>query len=224
MNNFKKVLTATLALAVSLSLAACNSENNDKIDNNVGGITADITESIGKTVYEYSQYSDFRNMITRETFAGKTFSIEVDKHDFFVVNTKGKLFAKVTDLDQFANIDFTNFEDLALVDLAKHMGKDEVESLTVAGLKGDGSVVASGTYANEILSWGKLLDITMSDGMIVGLLPDGTLKMTGDFADKMGAAVESWTNITTVEAGYAHGNNIGYIITAMDANGAWEEE
>ena len=61
----------------------------------------------------------------------------------------------------------------------------------------------------------------MSDGMIVGLLPDGTLKMAGDFAEKMGATVESWTNIVAVEAGYSHSNNIGHIVSAMDANGVF---
>lgn len=184
-------------------------------DNDIMWIKSD------ETVFEHSQYSNFRDMISRETFWGKTFSIEVDKHDFFVINTNGKLFAYVTNYDQYAELDFTAFENLALADVAKHMGKGEVESLTVAGLKDDGTVVACGTYAEEIMGWGKLCDITMSDGIIVGLKEDGTLKMTGDYAEKMKETVESWKNIVAIEAGYAHGNNIGYILTAMDANGTF---
>lgn len=127
----------------------------------------------------------------------------------------------MTDLEQFAGLDFTGFEDLALVEIAKHMGNDGVDSLTVAGLKADGTVVACGTYAEEIMGWGKLSYLTMSDGMIVGLKDDGTLKMTGDYAEKMKETVESWTNIVAIEAGYAQGNNIGYIVTAMDSEGTF---
>lgn len=172
-------------------------------------------------LYEYKRNSDFKDMVTRESISGKPVTIEVDKHDFFVVTEEGKLFALVSSIDQYEGLDFTGFENLVLVDEAKHMGGGEVESLTIAGLKRDGSVVAIGTYADEILSWGKLSDLAMSDGMIVALTEDGKVKMTGDFADKMKETVEGWTNITAIETGYANGNNIGYLITAVSSDGVF---
>ncbi len=174
-----------------------------------------------ETIFEYKRNSGFEDLVSREQVSGVLASIEVDKHDFFVVNEEGKFFAYVSNPDQYAELDFAGFENLVLVDMAKHMGNGEVESLTVAGLKGDGSVIATGTYAEEIMGWGTLSYLTMSDGMIVGLTSDGTLKMTGDYAAKMKETVESWTNIVAVEAGYAQGNNIGYIISAMDADGTF---
>ena len=184
-------------------------------DNDIMWITSD------EELYEYKRNSDFKDMATREPISGKPMTIEVDKHDFFVVTEEGKLFALVSSIDQYEGLDFTGFENLVLVDEAKHMNSGDVESLTIAGIKRDGSVVAIGTYADDILSWGKLSDLAMSDGMIVALTEDGRVKMTGDFADKMKETVEGWTNITAIETGYANGNNIGYIITAVDTEGAF---
>lgn len=182
---------------------------------------SDIMRINGDELSEYNQNFQFRNMVTGDAVAGKLVSIEVDKHDFFVVNENGEFFACVNSNKQYVGLDFTGFENLILVEEAKHMDNGEVESLTIAGLKRDGSVVACGTYAEDILSWGKLSYITMSDGMIVGLTEDGMVKMTGTYADKMKAVVEGWTNIIAVEAGSAHGNNIGYIITAVDSDGTF---
>ncbi len=174
-----------------------------------------------RKIFELPQTSKFVDMTTEEKLSGTPATIESDKHDFFVVTTEGKLYAKLNDTEQFKDLDLTGFDNLVLVDLAKHMDQFDVESLTLAGLKADGSVVATGTYADDILSWGKLSYLTMSDGMIVGLTPDGKLKMTGDYAEKMKGFVEAWENITSVEVGYANGNNIGYIITAVDKDGTF---
>ena len=136
------------------------------------------------------------------------------------MNSEGKYFAYWTS-EEYNALDYSGFENLVIVDIAKHMAGmgGGVESLTVAGIKGDGTVVATGTYASDILSWGKLADIAMSDGMIVGLTEDGKVKMTGDFAEKMKETVESWTNIVAIEVGYATGSNIDNIVSALDSDG-----
>ncbi len=181
-----------------------------------------------KRLNSYEQIDDnalnymFKNYPFEEKLLGDIVFIEVDKHDFIVLNSEGKFFAYWSS-EAYNELDFTGFEELAIVDIAKHMGSmgSGVESLTVAGIKGDGTVVATGTYASDILSWGKLADIAMSDGMIVGLTEDGKVKMTGDFAEKMKETVEGWTDIVAIEAGYATGNNIDNIVTALDSEGVF---
>lgn len=163
----------------------------------------------------------FKNYPSEDKLSGNIAFIEVDKHDFIVLNNEGKFFAYWMS-EAYGTLDFTGFEDLAVIDIAKRMDtmiSGEVKSLTVAGIKGDGTVVATGTYKDDILSWGKLADIAMSDGMIVGLTEDGKVKMTGDFAEKMRETVEGWQDIIAIEAGYATGGNVDNIVTALDKNG-----
>ena len=57
----------------------------------------------------------------------------------------------------------------------------DTEGSTVVTISADGTVRASGNYADEILAWGDLSDVamTVSGSLIVGLKPDGTLRFTG---------------------------------------------
>lgn len=164
----------------------------------------------------------FKNYPSEDKLTGDIAFIEVDKHDFIVLNTEGKFFAYWTS-EEYSQLDYTSFEDLCIVDIAKKMKVmgGGVQSLTVAGVKGDGTPVATGTYANDILSWGKLADLAMSDGIIVGLTEDGKVKMTGDYAEKMKSIVEGWTNIVAIEVGHATGGNIDDIVTAIDSDGTF---
>ncbi len=172
---------------------------------------------------EQSSNSKFINYPSGEELSGEAVFIEVDKHDFIVLDSKGNFYAYWSS-EAYEALDFTGFENLAIIDIAKHMDvmkSGEVKTLTVAGIKGDGTVVATGTYAADVLSWGKLADIAMSDGMIVGLTEDGKVKMTGDFAEQMKETVEGWTDIIAIEAGYANGSNVDNVVTALDANGVF---
>ncbi len=164
----------------------------------------------------------FKNYPSEDKLTGDIAFIEVDKHDFIVLNTEGRFFAYWTS-EEYGQLDYTSFEDLVVVDIAKKMKVmgGGVQSLTVAGIKADGTPVATGTYAEDILSWGKLADLAMSDGMIVGLTADGKVKMTGDYAEKMKDIVEGWTNIVAIEVGHATGGNIDNIISAIDSNGVF---
>lgn len=171
-------------------------------------------------LHQYSRNSDFKHIQTKEPISGELMSMEVDKHDFTVVNENGEVFVYYGgSSDAYASLDFSEFTEMAFVDIAKVMEDGEVKSLTVAGLKADGTTVAVGTYAQDILSWGKLAYLSMSDGMIVGLTTAGTLKMTGDYAEKMASVVEGWQNVTAVKVGNAQVNNVGSLITAKNQNG-----
>lgn len=171
-------------------------------------------------LHQYSRNGDFKHIQTKEAINGELMSMEVDKHDFAVVNENGEVFMHYGgSSDAYATLDFSNFKGMAFVDIAKVMEDGEVKSLTVAGLKADGTTVAVGTYAQDVLSWGKLASLSMSDGMIVGLTTAGTLKMTGDYAEKMVSVVEKWNNIVAVKVGNAQVNNVGSLVTAKDKDG-----
>ena len=208
--------------ADNVSLAAyCTTNSNVEgycvIDNDIRRIDSYANVS------ERSYSSEFKNFPSGETASGDIVFIEVDKHDFIVLNSEGKFFTNWSS-EEYTQLDYTGFEDLAIVDIAKYMSTKlggGIESLTVAGVKGDGTVVATGTYAADILSWGKLADLAMCDGIIVGLTVDGKLKMTGDYAPKMKDIIEGWTNIVAIEAGHATGGNIDHIFTAVDSNGVF---
>lgn len=174
------------------------------------------------TNLEKSHNDEFVNYPSGDTATGDIVFMEVDKHDFIVLNSEGKFFANWRS-EEYSQLDYSGFEDLVVVDIAKKMVvlKSQVQSLTVAGIKADGTPVATGTYAADILSWGKLADLAMSDGLIVGLTADGKVKMTGDYAEKMKDIVESWTNIVAIEAGYANGSFIDNIVSAMDSDGVF---
>ena len=144
-------------------------------------------------------------------------SIESDKHDFMVIDENGRLFMSYSTSEMYEGLDCYTWENLALVDAARVLDSQTVISLTVAGIQKDGTVLACGDYAEDILSWGPLAYISMADTMIVGLTVDGAVKMTGQYAELMGSVVESWPNIVAIKAGKS---NASYdMVTAMDADG-----
>ena len=66
---------------------------------------------------------------------------------------------------------------------------------TIAGISADGTVYATGDYAEDILSWGELAYITMNDELIVGMKRDGSLVFSG----KNGEAFSAIENIRPVK-------------------------
>ena len=177
-----------------------------------------------KIISQYEESNYFKNFASKDTMEGKTaISIENDLQDFAAVTSEGRVYLGRDD-EIYEGMEWSSWENMIYVDIAKHMKRgssygEEAESITVAGLQPDGTVMACGTYAEDILSWGKLAYISMSDGMIVGLTPEGTLKITGEFAEILRPEVESWTNLVTVMAGRS--NFWSGIVTAMDAEGTF---
>ncbi|MBE7065565.1 MAG: hypothetical protein E7384_07140 [Ruminococcaceae bacterium] len=91
-------------------------------------------------LYEVPKTDEFKNVITGDKASGNFVSIEVDKHDFVVLNDKGDVFMNIGgSSDAYNELDFSNFKDMALVDIAKLTGNDigklgvDIAALTVAG-------------------------------------------------------------------------------------------
>lgn len=89
--------------------------------------------------------------------------------------------------------------------------------ITAAAILADGTVMAEGVYAEDILSWGELSYITMSDSLIIGLTPDGSLKVTGSAAEYVASDLAAWQNIVAVKVGGT--SKVERVINAIDGDG-----
>lgn len=170
----------------------------------------------GKTVTRFPWNSNFLNLSSEKgtPVSGALAGLGVDKHDFFLLNQEGQVFLEGGSGTDYTGMDCFGWKDMAVIGAAKYM---EEPSLTVAGIQRDGTVLACGDYAEDILSWGPLADLSMSDGMIVGLTKEGALKMTGQYAEFMAAEVEGWTNIAAVQVGST--SKIQAIVNAVGTDG-----
>ncbi len=190
-----------------------------------GNVNASLRESApdnyvdvsgGKTVTLFPWNTNFLNLSSEKgtPVSGALTGLGVDKHDFFLLNGEGRVFLEAGSGTDYTGMDCFGWKDMAVIGAAKYM---EDPTLTVAGIQRDGTVLACGDYAEDILSWGPLADLSMSDGMIVGLTRDGALKMTGQYAEFMADEVESWTNIAAVQVGST--SKIQAIVNAVGTDG-----
>ena len=141
--------------------------------------------------------------------------IGVDNHTFLALDESGRVFVNksaTNRYDDLVGMGVFDWENLAMVAIALY----GTETMTVAGIQKDGTVVAAGDYAEEILDWGLLSYLAMSDGTIIGLTADGSLKLTGQDAEMIRSSVESRTGIAAVEVCWS---KIGALVTAVDTNG-----
>ncbi len=171
-----------------------------------------------KTVFYYENNMRYANLGSekQERAEGEFVTLGAEKNDMIVVNSEGEIFMDNNwgSSPEYVGMEFFGWKDIVRIDAAKVKG-DETE-LTVAGLQKDGTVLACGTYADEVLSWGKLNDISMDSGLIVGLTPEGTLKVTGSAAEFVKNDIADWTEIVGVKAGNLQGTAV---INAVDKSG-----
>ena len=181
----------------------------------------------GKTISKYVWNPNFYNYAgeSKEKLALEGValsSVSVDKHDYLVLTESGRVFMDNNsgNSEEYETMEFFGWENMAVIDAAKRMGTGEnrgnVETLTVAGIQADGTVLACGDYAEEILSWGPLSYISMDDGLIVGLTKEGTLRVTGQDAEEVAEFIGQWTGIVGVKVG---NETDVKIINAVDAEG-----
>lgn len=143
--------------------------------------------------------------------------IGVEKHDFIVITETGDIYLDSSN-EAYTGHEFFNWKNMAMADIARAVDwNGNALSLTVAGIQADGTVVAAGDYAADILSWGELSYIAMNNTVIAGLKKDGTVKISGQDAEGMQEIVAGWSNIVAIEAGY--GARFGNFVSAMDADG-----
>lgn len=165
---------------------------------------------------------DYSDEFVRLTGGGKVSvaspaRIGADKHCFFVLDENGFLFMDQSSsyFEACGELGIFDWENLALAGVA--INTSDPRTLTAAGIRKDGTVVAAGDYAEEILSWGPLSWISMGGGTIVGLTRDGSLKVTGQAADLIRDIVEGWSGVVAVQVG-RHAR-LGDLVTAVDADG-----
>ena len=153
--------------------------------------------------------SDFMNISEKNgtTYAEALKYIVNEERDYLALGEDGKLYIKELSRDDELNydkMDCYDWENLVWVDSAEYdrqFYEDYALTLTVAGIQADGTVVACGEYADEILSWGQLSYLSMREGLIAGLTPDGTVRLTGQRSEELKAEVESWTDIAGIQVG-----------------------
>ena len=162
-----------------------------------------------------------------KTTKGPFVSISAARSDFSVVTAGGKVYRALDYPEDYeAAPSVEDWENVVLFDARKNMlssfGDDERKSeVTAAAILADGSVVAEGTYAEEILSWGELSYLSLADAVVVGLKPDGTLKIAGAAVQEAAAEIAGWTDIVAVKATQDGSSSETGVISAMDKNGDW---
>lgn len=158
--------------------------------------------------HEY-ELSEYKNTSEKNgyAYAESAKYISAEDRDYLVLGEDGKLYVKELSLDDEINyrgMECFDWENLVWVDSAlyDHIASTHHElTLTVAGIQADGTVVACGEYADEILSWGPLSYLSMSEGLIAGLTIDGNARLTGQMAKVLKEEVNTWTNIAGIKVG-----------------------
>ncbi len=180
------------------------------------------TDVNGEVISHYEQYPDTykdQTVLKGGAAAGPFAGVSAEKGDFFILSADGKVYA---DSEDYKEMTFFSWENVAVFEVQKRMltdrdsGNRETE-ITAAAILTDGTVLAEGAYAGEILSWGELNDISMSDTLIVGLKPDGTLRVAGADAEYVEQDLAAWQNIVAVKVGGT--SKIDRVVNAIDAEG-----
>lgn len=182
----------------------------------------DYTDVMDKTVVHYQRQADkYKDLSTEngDSASGPFAGVSAEKGDYFILTADGRVF---TDSEDYAGMSFFTWENIAVFAAQKRMltslDDDNRETeITVAAILADGTVMAEGVYAEEILSWGELSYITMSSSLIVGLTSDGTLKVTGTAAQYVASDLADWKNIVAVKVGGT--STVERIINALDSAG-----
>lgn len=162
-----------------------------------------------------------------KTTSGPFASISAARSDFSVVTADGKIYRALDFPEEYESTpSVCSWDDVVLFDARKNMlssfGDDERESeVSAAAILADGSVVAEGTYAEEILSWGELSYISLADPVVAGLKPDGTLKIAGAAVQEAAEEVGKWKDIVAVKASTDGSDSETGVVSAMDKNGDW---
>lgn len=139
-------------------------------------IISEDTEKFGQTATIISEHSNFALL-----FEDGSFQMDYEYEDE----------------EEYINCDTSGWDNIAVLAFGVSTGSDFQDG-TIAAITKDGKTLATGAYADEILSWGDLIYIDMCEGIIAGLTTEGTIKVTGYYGEllKSEADVESWTDIT----------------------------
>lgn len=95
---------------------------------------------------------------------------------------------------EWENCEVKGWKDIVVL---ARTANEETKSATIAGISADGTVYATGTFAEDILSWGELAYISMDDELIVALKKNGTLVFSGE-KGAMYSALDTIENVKGV--------------------------
>lgn len=167
----------------------------------------------------YCMYNSDGRLNTYRIYEGTSpvSALGVEKHDLFIACEDGSVLTTGSKEDWEKCADFMNWNTgIAVIDASKVMSSSDygtADYVTVAAITADGRTLAVGDFADEILGWGALSYISMNDGVIVGLKPDGTLCVTGPYAQLLEeGGLSTLTNIAGVKV-------FDEIVSAVDASG-----
>lgn len=73
-----------------------------------------------------------------------------------------------------------------------------------AGLKSDGTVVATGSYHVDVSNWTDIVSISTGERYIIGLKSDGTLVGAGHDVGDGQLQISGWNNIVAIATGWRH--------------------
>lgn len=73
-----------------------------------------------------------------------------------------------------------------------------------AGLKNDGTVVATGSYNVDVSNWTDIVSISTGERYIIGLKSDGTLVGAGHDVGDGQLQIGGWNNIVAIATGWRH--------------------
>ncbi len=144
---------------------------------------------------------------------------------YTAIDADGRPYAFLEDSSYFVTLetdaacDISQWTDLAVFKAAVKGSHRGYESLTFIGIRKDGAVLACGDSAEEVLSWGPLAYVDTYECNIIGITPDGKVRITGPDTANIAETVESWTDIAAVRfIGLADGSTRDIALTAMTAD------
>jgi len=209
-------------------------------DNTVAEFDFDSDEvTVWPRLHDYQKFTRYDTETFEPIyFDGKVTFATCDDFYFWVLDEEGRpyCYGEVSgnlykaDIEDIYTFDYDKFPELPFWSLELHNWNDlavfafaadedlarNKEFFTYAGIKKDGTVVACGEHAEEILSWGPLVYLDGKDGNILGVTADGKVKLAGpDALAPVLDELNTWSNI--VSAKLISGNSTSYNIGVLAA-------
>lgn len=178
----KKIITILITVLMCISLASCGSESS-------GGVTGSSGE-----VQPEEQTVAVAPIVKVD--AGWDYSIALCEDGKVLL--QGELPGSSTFVDgDLRSIHSSGWTDGDIVDIA-------AGGWHIAGLKKDGTVVATGRNDDgrcDVSGWSDIVDISAGHWHTVGVKSDGTVVAVGSNSDDGECEVSEWTNVVKVATG-----------------------
>lgn len=212
-------------------------------DNTIAEFKFDSDEiTVWPRLHDYQNFTRF-DVETFEPiyFEGAVTFSTCDDLYFWVLDEEGRPYCDgevsnnlfMSDIEDIYTFDEEQLPELPFWSLEPHTWNDlavfafaveedlahDKELFTYAGIKKDGTVVACGERAEEILSWGPLVYLDGKDGNILGVTADGKVKLAGpDAYPAVLDELNTWSDIASAKliSGNATSYNIGFLAVTHD--------